>query len=358
MNLVRLLHDEIKISVLTGDRDLGAAETYPGVVPGAWNDWNGIAEVWYATKGQHYTGAYLRAVAELRPDAVYLNSMFSPSGCILPMLNQLVRPSTRVVIAPRGMLKPSALSTRRWKKTVWLSFLKSTGLAGRVVFHATSEIETDEIRTSFGKNTEVVVIPNAPAVPASEIEPSQKDPGRLRLSFVGRVHPIKNLMFVLRLLRQITFECTLDVIGPIEDSTYHGICKREAEALPSNISVNFLGAVAPDNVASVVSRSHAMILPTLGENFGHAIYEALAIGIPVLVSDQTPWRALDLDHAGWDINLNDPERFAFVLNWLGTMDADEHREWRSGAHQRAVSFQDQYNLKTAYHQMFFSEIPV
>ena len=49
--------------------------------------------------------------------------------------------------------------------------------------------------------------------------------------------------------------------------------------------------------------------PTLGENYGHVIYEALDSGCPVLISDQTPWRGLSEVGAGWDLPLDKPDLF-------------------------------------------------
>ena len=56
--------------------------------------------------------------------------------------------------------------------------------------------------------------------------------------------------------------------------------------------------------APPVERTTCMILPTLGENFGHVIVEAWTAGCPVLVSDRTPWRQLASHGVGWDVALD------------------------------------------------------
>lgn len=55
------------------------------------------------------------------------------------------------------------------------------------------------------------------------------------------------------------------------------------------------------------------MLPTKGENFGHAIFEALNLGKPVLISDQTPWRNLSAAGAGWDLPLDSQDAFVEAL---------------------------------------------
>ena len=59
---------------------------------------------------------------------------------------------------------------------------------------------------------------------------------------------------------------------------------------------------------------HLFFLPTLNENFGHAIVEAMLNGCIPLISDATPWRNLQAQHIGWDIALNEKEKFAAVIN--------------------------------------------
>ena len=65
------------------------------------------------------------------------------------------------------------------------------------------------------------------------------------------------------------------------------------------------------------------LLPTRGENFGHAIFDALEVGLPVLISDQTPWRDLERIGAGWSLPLADPDRFAATIDRLATLEPSE-----------------------------------
>jgi glycosyltransferase involved in cell wall biosynthesis len=328
---------------------------YSGVRIGTWNNWNGKATVWYATRLQFYCGGFLYATRRLHPTTVYLNSMFSLSGAVLPILLKCVLRRTTLIVAPRGMLKPSALSTRRWKKWIWLRFLRISGLASRIRFHATSGEEASEVRAVFGSSARITVVPNIPRMPVTTIELHMKDAGELRLSLVGRVHPIKNVLFVIRLLSEVSFSCSLDIVGPAEDGAYYEECQKEVARLPSNVTVRFCGSLANEEVVRLVQRSHVMILPTLGENFGHAIFEALGLGIPVVISDQTYWRGLAADHAGWDLPLDQPAQFRSVLESLAAMDRDQYQAFQHGAHRRAIRFFEENDLKRAYLDMFLED---
>ena len=302
------------------------------------------------------TGAFLKAFRRVQPETIYLNGMFSFFGAIVPLLSlRVLGGHTRIVIAPRGMLKESALSIKRWKKTPWLTFLRLSGIAGRVVFHATSEQEAEEVRGWFGTWATIRVVPNIPCLPVEKLNVSQKECGKLRLSFAGRVHPVKNLLYLLRLLKTVTCECSLNVIGPIEDAAYNQDCQREIAGLPGNVTVKFSGAVSNEDALRLVADSDFMVLPTVGENFGHAIFEALSLGIPVLISDQTYWRDLEKDRAGWDLNLAQPDQFCAVLERMGEMSREEYEMWQTGAHRRAIRFFAEHDLKSAYMELLLGQ---
>jgi len=76
--------------------------------------------------------------------------------------------------------------------------------------------------------------------------------------------------------------------------------------------------------------------PTLGENYGHVIMEALMAGCPVLLSDRTPWRNLTAAGVGWDLPLEQPERFSAVLEECIAMDGPTFTEWSDRATAFAV----------------------
>jgi glycosyltransferase involved in cell wall biosynthesis len=105
-------------------------------------------------------------------------------------------------------------------------------------------------------------------------------------------------------------------------------------------------------VEQLINEHHLCVLPTLGENFGHAIFEALNAGRPVLISDQTPWCNLAEHHAGWDLPLSDENRFVQVLQQVADMDNEAFQQWSTGAWQYAKNFTGHSNLKEKYKELF------
>jgi len=55
-------------------------------------------------------------------------------------------------------------------------------------------------------------------------------------------------------------------------------------------------------------------MPSLTENFSYTVLESLQAGIPVLISDQTPWRDLQSQRVGWDLPLENREPWLVVLS--------------------------------------------
>jgi len=153
--------------------------------------------------------------------------------------------------------------------------------------------------------------------------PAEKVPGSLRLVFLSRISRMKNLDGALALLRGLPGQIRLDICGPIDDADYWAECQRTIAALPRNVRVDYRGVIAHEQVVDVLKEAHLFLLPTRGENFGHAIVEAWAAGLPVLISDRTPWRGLERKGAGWDVPLEQPERFERILADFVQMDGTE-----------------------------------
>ena len=134
---------------------------------------------------------------------------------------------------------------------------------------------------------------------------------------------MKNLEGALELLAGVHGAVEFHIYGPLEDAAYWERCQRRIEQLPANIKVHLHGMVPHEEVVPTMAKHDLFFLPTLGENYGHVIIESLAAGCPVLISDQTPWRNLEVAGVGWDIPLDQPERFTAALQRCVDMSSEE-----------------------------------
>ena len=163
--------------------------------------------------------------------------------------------------------------------------------------------------------------------------------GVLRVCFLSRISPKKNLDYALRVLGKILIPVKFSIYGPIEDDLYWVDCQKLISKMPSNIEVVHEGLIEPSRVVSELAKNDLFFFPTRGENYGHVIHEALRAGLPVLISDQTPWRGLTELGIGWDLSLSEIDQFADRIEALAAWDDKEHKRWsaRAIAHAAKVA---------------------
>lgn len=330
-NMVDQLGNKFNFKVITRDRDFGDCAPYSGIVSNTWHS-VGKAQVFYLSPQNLSLKILRHLICSTNPDIIYLNSFFSPVFTIKPLfLRRLgLIPNIPVIVAPRGEFSPGALAIKSFKKHIYLKTSKILCLYRNVVWQASSEYEEKDIRHWFGNCVEVIVAPNIPSSIAglrttlSNYTEHKKITGKLKIIFLSRVARKKNLHGALRMLDNLKGEVQFDIYGPLEDLNYWAECKRVINLLPNNIRVQYMGSVEHDKVINIIREHDLFFLPTLGENYGHVIVEALVAGCPVLISDQTPWRNLEEKDVGWDLPLGHPEKFQDVLQKCINMNEQEY----------------------------------
>ena len=326
-NLVDELGDEFLFKIITSHVDPRDPSPYRNVRRNEFQK-VGKAQVYYATPDQLTLSGLKRLTNQTRHDVIYLNSFTDPNFTIKPLLLRRLKliPDSPLVIAPRGEFSPGALAIRRFKKQMYIKSANALGLYKDVTWQASSAYESTDICKWFGMDSRIHVAPNLPEkIFAQGIGNAikEKKKGRLRTFFLSRIARKKNLDGALRILKGVKGKVNFDIYGPLEDERYWEECKQIIARLPSNVSVQYQGTVPHEHVGSVMSKYDLFFFPTHGENYGHVILEALSAGCPVLISDQTPWRSLEKNKAGWDIPLSDVKKYRSVLNRCGEQDASE-----------------------------------
>jgi glycosyltransferase involved in cell wall biosynthesis len=184
-----------------------------------------------------------------------------------------------------------------------------------------------------------------------------KQPGCARFVFISRISPKKNLPFAIRLLGTVSGKATLDIYGPKEDQRHWKTCQKEIDALPPHVSVNYCGAIASAEVPGTFAKYEFFLFPTFGENFGYVIYEALSVGIPVLLSDEvTPWEDLQKRMAGFLPPLNDLNAWKRALQFCVDCDLETYRVLAGNAYRYARDVPSIEETKKAHREMFHRAI--
>lgn len=326
-NLINALSNVFSFCVLCSDRDLGDKSAYESVQPGVWNK-VGEANVLYIPPG---VLGYWRLISVLRKkdyDILYLNSFFAFKYSIFPILMVfLFNIKIPLLLGPKGEFSENALQLKRNKKRLFLLFSKFFGIHKNVTWHASSIYEEIDIRRTIG---ELVSVRNGIDIAAKKevFEVGERLLGApLKLIFISRISRKKNLIGALQILSNVRVPIIFDIYGPIEDVEYWSDCLRAAGNLPENIKYSYQGVLLPENVGVTLCRYDVFFFPTLGENFGHVIAEALFAGLPVLISNTTPWCNLEKEGVGWDVPLESMEIFVNCIELCYERSPAEFSDW-------------------------------
>ncbi|MEM8888146.1 MAG: glycosyltransferase [Bacteroidota bacterium] len=353
VNFAYGMRDQYDIYIITGDRDFGDYQSYKNIQTNSWIEFDTGIKVYYADPDSLSLSFWRKEISKLNPDFVYLNNLFSTSFCFLPLLaRKSSAPHAKWILAPRGMLHAGAIQYKRFKKQLYLSSLKILGLSRNLHFQATDEQEQKDIDKYFHPKTPIQIIENLPHSKLRERVARKKDKGFLKAIFFSRISPKKNLDFFLEILRGTRARLDLDIIGPIEDAQYWEHCQKLASELEENLNMEYLGVFPHEEVMNQLENYHLFVLPTHGENFGHAIFEAILSACPVLISDQTPWRNLESKKVGWDIPLSDTDKYKEVIEDLTLMDQEHWDSWSESSWLYGKTYLEHSKTKERYKHLF------
>ncbi|MBI3878482.1 MAG: glycosyltransferase [Verrucomicrobia bacterium] len=213
-----------------------------------------------------------------------------------------------LVISPRGMLETWALQRSRAKKAVAWRWFERANLAAAKMFHATAAAEIASLRAA-GLRQPVALVPNGVDLPDLAATPPRKIlerrfpelAGKRWLLFMSRLHAKKGVAELIAAWRAAAGKFPdwhLVIAGPDLDGYGETIRRLVAEAgLAPRLTLT--GMLAGDEKACALGHAGVFVLPTHSENFGLAIAESLAAGVPVITTRGAPWEELRTHDCGW-----------------------------------------------------------
>jgi len=312
--------------VITRNTDLNSTIPYSNILSNSWQtSFQENIQVFYLNENSLTEDFILKIYNEINPDRIYLNSMWSPKFTLLPLkVFRKKNISEKIVLAPRGMLKPAAFKQKGFKKKLFLLFSKFTGIYSNIIWHATSEIEESEILQKFPKAN----IRIAPNISNAQISARKKEiASPFRILTVGRISPEKGYLEAMEAIRYLKPEIPVnwDIVGLKENTDLVEAIQMLANE-SSAVQITLHGHKNQDELQMFYENAHLFFLPSRGENYGHAIAEALSNGIPVVISDQTPWKNLEEAKAGKASSLN-PVNLSESLDFFLKLNSDEYYTW-------------------------------
>lgn len=264
------------------------------------------------------------------------------------------------VMTPHSMMMPWAWQRSRWKKLPAGWLFEHRNLRGAACLHALAEGEAASMR-SLGFNPSIVVIPNGLRLAEFENLPASDDfaarhripPDRKWLLFLGRIHPQKGIIQAM----QGCFDAFpkaegwhLIVAGPDEV----GMRPRlEAAVQRKGMAerVTFTGLLPRNDVLAALGRAQLLLQPSMSEGLSMSILEALASGVPVIISHDCNMPEVEKSGAGICIE-SDRGAVSLALRKVVTMPPADFEKMRTAARTLARERYDWGKLVPVYHKMY------
>lgn len=324
-NLVDHLHDEYEFRILTCDRDHGDTKSYDNIKINTWNKVD-YAFVYYVPPKSFKIKTIVELALEV--DLVYVCGCFSDYAINTLIANKLKKIKVPIVVAPMGLFSPNAFNIKIFKKKIFMLFFNFLGMFKNINWSATSSLEEKEINKHIiGRNKSIFIACDLPRKIENQIIEKDKRNNELKVIWLSRICEKKNLIGALSILKKVNVPIHFTIFGDIQDEKYWTKCKKKILELPKNIDVKYNGMIDSENVIDCFQKYHVFLFPTLGENYGHVIQEALLAGCPCIISDQTPWQSLEEKNAGYVFSLDDEKSFVETLEKFYKMDNEEFNKY-------------------------------
>ena len=289
-NIIQNLNNEFDFYVLTSDRDLKDSKPYENIKI---NEWNKLynANIYYLSPNKQNFSGIKDVINSIDFDVMYLNNYFNFRFTIIPLILKKMHKikNIKTILSVRGDFT-GGCENKKIKKYTFIYLSKILGIYNNIIWHATSEIEKKDILKKFPK-AKIIEIANLNAKLVEKKSEILKTPNELRLVFISRIFPKKNIKYALNILKNINKgKIFFDIYGSMEDEKYWNDCKKIIKQIPKNIVVNYKGSIDHNDVGSTYQKYHAFFFPTLGENYGHVIVEAMMNRcLCILSKNVTPW---------------------------------------------------------------------
>jgi glycosyltransferase involved in cell wall biosynthesis len=204
------------------------------------------------------------------------------------------------VVSPHGALNSWALTVNPLPKKLMWRLVEERRLRRSSVVRATSMFEADFLRRLVPKAT-IAVIPPGTDLPDLSRRPARKGP-RTAL-FLSRIIPNKGLLTLIRAWAQVRpRDWKLEVYGT-DFQNHLAECRQAVAESGLEPVVHFNAAAYQEKKWEPYLNADLFILPTISENFGIAIAEALASSVPVITTQAAPWEDLTREQCGWWVGL-------------------------------------------------------
>lgn len=319
--IVENCSDDFEFYIVAANHDLNDDKVFENIHEG-WNQ-VGKAQVLYIDLNEiNYKPKKIRELlTSVKPDLVWL------VGILVPADKWFVAPECRklgipYLVSPRGEVCENTFHLKYRKKKIVADVARLIGVYKNAWYHATSEEEREGLVKYYGApRNRIFLVPNIAANLHAKERTIEKKPGELRIVFISRIQEKKNLLTAIKAVNLLSGDIIFDIYGPMEETEYWSKCEEEIKNAPQNVQIQYCGALSPDQVGATFAKYHCFLFPTISENYGHVIVEALSNCCPVVLSKgTTPWDEIN-NRSGYICELNDVMSYKIALIKIIEMDS-------------------------------------
>lgn len=257
----------------------------------------------------------------------------------------------KVVLSPRGMLTSYTLGNRNSRFKELLHKLIGKKLLTYSHIHATSLKELEDVSKNFEVNG-ITVIPNFVALPNSNFPPKEASTNQndYQLLFISRVEQKKGLELLFEALTKVDIPWQLTIAGSGENS-YLDQLQQLTVTLGIAPQIKWLGHVPNDKKFQLMASKDLMVLTSYNENFANVVMESLAMGTPVLLSQEVGLADyVSNNDLGWITSLNSDDIATQLTSSF--QDVGKRQHIRSVAPRLVKEDLDSNKLKAQYMNMY------
>ena len=269
-----------------------------------------------------------------RPDLVVFHSTYFPADARIAA--KLRRAGIPYVVCPHGCMTRNAQAHRRWKKKIANLLFYNRFVARAAALHF---LTSREAATSSGWNRPSFVSGNGTQLPAPSELASPGRSTRLRMVFIGRMalehKGLDLLLDACALVRSQLHDrgVRVELYGPDHQGGQRALRSRIA-GLRLHELVALNGPVIGDAKASLLQQTDVFLHPSRYEGHPLSVLEALAYGLPCLVTPGTNMaEEVAAAGAGWVV---EPSPAGIAAGLEKILQADGHTLQEAGSNARRL----------------------
>lgn len=287
---IRLAHEQARLGIV-----VYVLEVNPNIRTKALWWCNDVKYLdFYSTHGLVKKLIYLRYLFSKTNTIVHFHGVWFPK--YFPYFLLALSTHTPFIISPHGSLEPGALKQKYLKKYLARKLFFNFFLLSSSAFWACSEKERISIQTEFPK-VRVDIVSIGVDMPSLEAQSEEKNVTTQRkiILVISRINPGKGLLNLVRAWNIIRDDNWQLILAGPDENGYQSKIEEEIRKLNLTRFFSFLGYVDSKQRDDLYRKADIFVLPSLSENFGIVVAEAMSYGVPVLTTNETPWTYVGLN---------------------------------------------------------------